>query len=77
MITNGVSGLNNQDINVYLREKKINHRVITPYHPQANGCEERLNRVLLSILRKLFSEDIASWPKHLLTALLIAHARVN
>ena len=50
---------------------------MTPYHPQANGCVEQLNGVLLLALRKLFSEDPLSWPKHLPTALLMARSRVN
>ena len=50
---------------------------MTPYHPQANGCVEQLNGVLLLELRKLSSEDPSSWSKHLPTALLMARSRVN
>lgn len=49
----------------------------TPYHPQANGCVEQLNSILLLALRKLSSEDPLSWPKYLPIAFLMARSRVN
>ena len=58
-------------------DRNVQLITITPYHPQANGCVEQLNGVLLSALRKLSSEDLSSWPKHLPTALLMARSRVN
>ena len=66
-----------KDTQAYLLDKNVQPITTTPYHPQANGCVEQLNGVLLLALRKLSSEDPLSWPKHLPTALLMARSRVN
>ena len=66
-----------KDTRANLSDRNVQLITTTPYHPQANGCVERLNGVLLSALRKLSSEDPLSWPKHLPTALLMARSRVN
>ena len=66
-----------KDTQAYLLDKNVQLITMTPYHPQANGCVEQLNGVLLLALRKLSSEDPLSWPKHLPTFLLMARSRVN
>ena len=65
-----------KDTWAYLLDRNVQLITTTPYHPQANGCVEQLNGVLLLALRKLSSEDPLSWPKHLPTALLMARSRV-
>ena len=59
------------------KSSKIEHHTTTPYHAQANGWVERLNGVLLDILKKLSVNDVSSWPKHLPTALMVARSLVN
>ena len=66
-----------KDTWAYLLDKNVQLITTTPYHPQASGCMEQLNGVLLLALRKLSSEDPLSWPKHLPTALLMARSRVD
>ena len=66
-----------QDTQAYLYSKEIEHITTTPYHPQANGCVEHLNGIVLTALRKLSQEDKRNWVKHLPTALLMARSRVN
>ena len=46
----------------------IDHRLITPGHPKANGLEERIVQVLKKALRKyLLIHGVATWPEHLPT----------
>ena len=59
------------------KSEVINHLTNTPYHPQANGRVERLNGVLVDILRKLSVNDPSSWPDHLSSALMVICSRVN
>ncbi|KAL3692331.1 hypothetical protein R1sor_005982 [Riccia sorocarpa] len=46
----------------------ITHNLITPYHPQANGQVERINRVLLSTIRKTVKRNPKDWDKRLIGA---------
>ena len=40
---------------------KINHRKTTPYHPQTNGRTERVNGILVGILRKTIIDSKRDW----------------
>ncbi len=43
----------------------VDHRVTTPYYPQANGQVVRLNRVLVDSLSMYCSEHLATWDEFL------------
>ncbi len=46
----------------------IDHRLITPGHPEANGLAERIVQVLKKALRKyVLIHGVAAWPEHLPT----------
>jgi hypothetical protein len=46
----------------------IDHRLITPGHPEANGLAERIVQVLKKALRKyVLVHGVAAWPEHLPT----------
>ena len=49
-------------------ELGIDHRLITPGHPEANGMAERIVGVLKKGLRKfVLTHGVAAWPEHLPT----------
>ena len=56
----------------YLKGKNTKHITTTPYYAQANGCVERLNGVLLEMLKKLSDADVQTWTNHLSTTLMVA-----
>ena len=39
----------------------IQHRLTTPYHPQANGLDERLNQTVVNTLAKFAQENRETW----------------
>ena len=48
---------------------RINHRKTTPYHLQTNGQTERVNGILVSILRKTILDSKRDWDVKLTAAL--------
>jgi transposase InsO family protein len=48
---------------------QIDHRKTTPYHPQTNGQTERVNGILVSILRKTVIDSKRDWDVKLTAAL--------
>ena len=48
---------------------KINHRKTIPYHPQINGQTERVNNILVGILRKTVIDSKRDWDVKLNAAL--------
>ena len=43
----------------------IEHRLITAYHPQANGLDERFNQTLTNSIVKYVEADRENWDVHL------------
>lgn len=43
----------------------IDHRLITPYHPRANGSAERSVRTMISVMRKQLQGELTSWKENL------------
>ena len=48
---------------------KIDHKKTTHYHPQTNGQTERVNRTLVSIVRKTVMDSKRDWDVKLIAAL--------
>ena len=55
----------------------IEHRITSPYHPQANGLTERINSTLVLMLKKHAEDDPHNWDKWLPFVLLAYRTRIN
>ena len=54
--------LMNEDL---MRTFNIDHRLTTPYNPQANGLDERFNQTLSNSLSKYAQENKECWDEDL------------
>lgn len=63
--------------NEFLTKYKLNHHMTTPYHPQANGIDERVNGTLSRILRNYVQEDQSDWDENLKWALFVYNTTVH
>jgi len=61
---NGTS-FNNQLMAELSNQFSIRHSFVSPYHPQANGLVERLNRTIKDSINKYVQHDITMWDHHL------------
>ena len=50
---------------------QIDHKKMTPYHPQTNGQTDRVNKILVSILRKTVLDSKRNWDVNLTAALWV------
>ncbi len=55
----------------------IDHRLTSPYHPQANGLTERFNQTLTKSLIKMTQKNEDEWDKQLPTVLLGYRATIQ
>jgi hypothetical protein len=66
VISDGGAHFNNSQFESLLAKYGVhNHRVTTPYHPQANGQVEVSNREIKHILEKVVSKTRADWSSKL------------
>jgi hypothetical protein len=54
----------------------VDHRLVTPYHPRANGIAERNVQSAIDIIRKRVKEQKATWAQHLPATQLAMNTRV-
>jgi hypothetical protein len=56
VITDGGSHFINQTLQKALTEVGVDHRIASPYHPQANGLAETSNKQIKNILQKTVNQ---------------------
>ena len=56
-----------------LRKYHVQHRVASPYHPQANGQVESTNKVIEAILTKMVKSHRRDWDDRISEALWAYH----
>ena len=64
LVTDGGSHFKNQLIEALMRRMRTTHHITAPYAAWANGIVERLNRVIVELLRVLLAESLtpaAEW----------------
>ncbi|XP_065890009.1 uncharacterized protein [Dysidea avara] len=59
------SEFNNRLDKKLMKMMKIDHRLTTPYHPQANGLVERFNQTIQNMLVKFVNEKKELWEDYL------------
>lgn len=64
IITDNARVFTGNKFSALLTSKKIQHRCISPRHPEANGAVERFIRTLRQLLRK--NASVTSWAKELI-----------
>ena len=69
VVTDGGPQFMSHQFEALLRKYHIQHRVASPYHPQANGQVESTNKVIESILTKTVKSHRRDWANRLLEAL--------
>ena len=70
MITDQGSEWKSASFSDWLKGMGIEHRRTTPYHPQSNGRNERFNKTLKGILKKLVNGNRSHWEDQLGPALM-------
>ncbi|KAK0581724.1 hypothetical protein LWI29_017165 [Acer saccharum] len=69
IVSDGGSHFCNKRFDALLKKYGVKHKVMTPYHPQANGQAEVSNREIKSILEKTVGIRRKDWAKMLENAL--------
>ena len=62
MTTDQGKEFNNEKL---MKALNIQHRLTTPYHPQANGLVERFNQTLINSLAKFVQDNREGWDENL------------
>jgi len=70
VISDGGGEFLNELFETVCKQLGIDKRVITPYHPSANGQVERINGVLTKILRTMVVDNPENWSSMLAIATL-------
>lgn len=65
IITDRGTQFTSKEWQTFISKSGIEHKLTTPYHPQSNGIDERLNGTLMRMLRNYVDEFHEKWDEHL------------
>ena len=65
MTTDQGKEFNNSLNTELMKSLNIEHRLTTPYHPQANGLVERFNQTIINSLAKFVQDNRETWDENL------------
>ena len=60
LLDNG-PGFRGEVIDLLCKRLKINHKYVTPYHPQCNGLNEKFNGEFKLMLTKMTESHVKNW----------------
>ena len=77
LLTDFGKSFNNKVLDAMMTNKGVEHKSTTSFNPRCNGLTERLNRSLITALRKHAESNHLTWPAWLDWVLLAYRTRVH
>lgn len=78
ILTDNGSNLVSAAIETFFQNAGIRHRTTTPYHPQTNGKNERLNGMIGKMLTQyLYGKPVTIWDEYLHQAVFAVRIRIH
>lgn len=77
IVTDQGSQFTSKDWKAFISKLGIEHKLTSPYHPQSNGIDERVNGTLMRILRYYVNKYQRDWDDHLKWSLYIYNNTVH
>lgn len=65
IVTDRGSQFTSDEWKTFMKKTGIEHKLTSPYHPQTNGIDERVNGTIIRILRAYVDEFQEDWDEHL------------
>lgn len=77
IVSDRASAFTSDVLQSYLNLQEVNHFPSTPYHPNTNGCVERMHDVLWPMLLKMSSGVPERWDEYLAPAVFAINSRTH
>jgi putative transposase len=66
----------NELVQLVCRESRIDHRLVTPYHPRANGAAERMVQTTTLVLKKELNSQLKDWDEYVPMVAYATNAKI-
>ena len=77
IISDRASAFTAQTLQQYLKLQEVNHFPSSPYHPNTNGCVERMHDVLWPMILKMCMNITDKWDQYVPAAVYAINARTH